>query len=488
MYGNNFFRRKEHSVVLAGVARIFLDALILAICHAVEEEGNNESSAESVDNHSIDYDDISGQDEWYADDPYMPTDDYIINKIMSASDDEETVVAEANVIHREGITRNRTREVLTFFVAGSVPIVGLAVTVLVSSIFLYYVRIEKLMRRYASEGVVVNGLILASYPDVYDTLIQSKATESLDCIETNNSYSMMSDDGSYQIAFQSDSGSDASEVHETDKGKKCDSVTENGKSHQKFGGENFGASSVQTASAKSSILVSWKKGKAKKNRSAVIGDDSEQYIRITTSTTSEKEADNDKSSPDDNEVSVGGDTNIAASNKKESTFKKYRVLVEYDYISCYDANENSSSRIIHKRLEVHGDDIQQTSTSMSAVKLHVLRDKPKSAYPSGEVYRSIRWQKRLCFIVHIVLGSSVVICMAFVVNYMLSPTLFLLYVGTSLLLLLFLNCFLQESFSEIIAHQFLENGVSRSSEFKRKSFDKQAILSALQNGTSFWFV
>ena len=89
MYGDNYFRRQEHSVVLAGIARILLDALILAICHAAEdEEGNNDSLADSVDNHSIDYDDVSGQDEWYADDPYMPTDDYIINKIMSASDDE----------------------------------------------------------------------------------------------------------------------------------------------------------------------------------------------------------------------------------------------------------------------------------------------------------------------------------------------------------------------------------------------------------------
>ena len=105
--------------------------------------------------------------------------------------------------------------------------------------FLYYVRIDKLMCQYAREGVVVNGLILASYPDVYDAAIQPEATESLDYIEINNCYSVMSDDGSYQVAFQSDSGSNF-EVHETDKSKKTDSVIENDKSNHKVGGELWG--------------------------------------------------------------------------------------------------------------------------------------------------------------------------------------------------------------------------------------------------------
>jgi hypothetical protein len=78
--------------------------------------------------------------------------------------------------------------------------------------------------------------------------------------------------------------------------------------------------------------------------------------------------------------------------------------------------------------------------------------------------------------------------MGFAVKYTVSPKLFLLYVGMSLILLPFLNCFLQESFSEDISKAYLENGVSRPSEFNMKSVNRQIIVSALQRGASFCYV
>jgi hypothetical protein len=515
MYRNNcILCRRENSVVIAAsVTRFLWNALILAICHAAEDEGDSEPSEDSADNHSIDYDDIAGQDEWYADDPYMPSDDYIINEIMSASDDgwdEEDIVVEANVIYEEDISRNRMREVLTFFVAGSVPILGLAITAVISATFLYYVRIETLMRRYARDGVVMNGLILASYPDIYETTTVLEATETLDYMQTNNTYSMMSEDGSYQLAYQSDSGSDDSTTHETDEGKDSGSVIKNETSHPRTV-----TGSVQSLSAKSSTLPSRKKAKEKERRYSNAGDVSVAISSTIASTTnksrrpnwnvrtftSEREIDeNAKVAPLENEVSVGDGTegsttqigwnaNPAPTERNLISFKKYIVLVEYDDVTLYDATNKAASRKIHKRLEVHGDDIQQTNASTSAfVKVHVLRDKPNSGYPTGEVFRSIRWQKKLSFIVHMMLGSSLVLCMGFAVKYTVSAKLFLLYVGMSLILLPFLNCFLQESFSEDISKAYLENGVSRPSEFNMKSVNKQLVVSALQKGTSFCYV
>ena len=502
--------RRENSVVIAaGVARFLWNALIVAICHAAEDEGYSEPSEDAADNHSIDYDDIAGQDEWYADDPYMPTDDYTINEIMSASDDgwdEEDIVVEADVRYEEDISRNRMREVLTLFVAGSVPILGLAITAVISTTFLYYVRIETLMRRYARDGVVVNGLILASYPDIYEATNTLEATETLDYMQTNNTYSMMSEDGSYQIAYQSDSGSDDSNMHETDEGKDSDSVI----CHPRIA-----TGSVQTSSVKSNTLPSRKGAKEKERRYSNAGDVSVAISSTMASSTnksrrpnwnvrtfaSEREIDeNAKVAPLENEISVGDGTegsttqlgwnaNPAPTERILISFKKYTVLVEYDDFTLYDATNEASSRKIHKRLEVHGDDIQQTNASTSAfVKVFVLRDKPNSGYPTGEVFRSIRWQKRLSFIVHIMLGSSLVLCMGFAVKYTVSPTLFLQYVGMSLILLPFLNCFLQESFSEDISKAYLENGVSRPSEFNMKSVNRQIIVSALQRGASFCYV
>lgn len=509
MYWNNFFRRREQSVLIAAVAKILWNALILAICHAAEaeEDINNESSEDSTENDSTDYDDIAGQDEWHADDPYMPTDDYIINEIMSSSDDEwdeKRAVAELNVTYEEEISRNRMREMLVYFVAGSVPMLGLAITAIVASTFLYYIRIERLMRQYAREGVEVNGLIIASYPDINDCVDTAGADY------TNNSYSMMTDDGSYQIAFQSESGSDVSEVHGTNEGKKSESVTEKEESRPMIGEVSVGAGSTQASTAKSFAPGSRKKGKAKSKRHVIIADGS---VKISSMEVSKSKSshrtwntpifrfrDNDKRAPLDNDVSVDEgsaastmqldcNTNTAPSQIKKLSLKKYLVLVEYDDVTFDDANNTASSRIIHKRLEVHVDDIQQTNASSNAiVKLHVLRDMPKSGYPSGDIFRSTRWQRRLPFIVYIMLGSSLVVCMAFVVKFMLPSTFFLVYGGVSLLLLPILYCFLQESFSEVIAKAYLENGASLPSEVSRMSLDKQTIILSLQNGTSFCYV
>jgi hypothetical protein len=358
------------------------------------------------------------------------------------------------------------------------------------------------MRQYAREGVEVNGLIIASYPEIYDCVNNAAP------VEINNSYSMMTDDGSYHLTYPSESGSDSSEVHETDEGKKSDYVSENEESRRISGEASIGAGSAQTSAAKSFA----KKGTTKSKRQDIVSDKCVKITSIEASKSKSRyrtwnaptfmtERDNDKSAPLDNDVSVGEgsaastmqldcNTNTALSQSKKLSIKKYLLLVEYDDVtSLHDVNNTTSSRIIHKRLEVHVDDIQQTKASSSAiVKLHVLRDKPKSGHPSGDISRSTRWQNRLPFIVYIMLGSSLVICVAFVVKFMLPSTFFLVYVGVSLLLLPVLHCFLHDSFSEVIAKAYLENGASLPSEFSRMSLDKRTIILSLQNGTSFCYV
>lgn len=417
--------------MVASVVRFLLFVLILAACGAAGDGGNDGGSQASADNDRSN-DGASDRDEWYADDPYMPTDDYVIQQIRAELD------AERNAMNYENEMRKaRVRRLLTNAVAITVSIVGLASAVFCSSILLYDLRMEMLMRRYASEGVVVEGRILVSDPDIEEATKTTDAVKPRPKIQNNDSYSIMTDDESYIAGSRSlYSFSVKSGAHDAEEGQKSDRMGEK-RWRDPIGSEvSFTDGSNQSSTSKS-------RGQASNAKTAT----SERTQKISD--------------------------------------VRYHVIVEYDDISYHDAISKRSSEIIRKRLWIMSEDVEGTNNGNFSTKLHVLRDKPKSGYPSGEVRRALRWQKRLSFNVHIILGLSFAICGAFVVKNILSPTLLYCYIGLLVLQLPIVHMFLRRSFTKVISESYLENGCIKPSKLARYPVDKQKMIFALKQGTSF---
>jgi len=442
-------KRKIHpyirviAAIRAGIAHLLCAILLLTICHASsndESSGNSEGShsqdtgdsEDNDENESEEYDDaVYQEDNWYADDPYYPTDDYYLQQ-MSHS--------ELNAMNNKNESPIDMHELLLHFLAGSVSIFGLASAVFCTAIFLYFLRVDSLLRRYASEGVAVDGRILASVPDIQEEMkrcseeISDRNITFADKIQNNDSYSMMTDDESYQISRSEYSGSDGS----VEEGQKHGNIKEREQRHPIISGAN----SAQASTAKS--------------RRPVTSDN----------------------------------TKVPEGRRRFLTMS-FRVMMEYDDITYHDIISQESSEVIRKRLLVMGEDIVEPSKSSSKllVKLHVLKNQPMSGHPCGEVRRAIRWQKRLSFNVYIMLGVALVIGGAIMAKKVLPSTLFFVYIGLIILQVPILNCFLDGSFSKIISDRYLENGLRLpATNPKTRLDDKEKMISALKHGTSFGFV
>jgi hypothetical protein len=430
MYRTNRILGRDHEAIIATVARFLLCVIILSACSGAEDDGNDGASKVSADNGRSN-DEAADRDEWYADDPYMPTDDEFIQQIRAELDAERSAMN-----YEDEFRTTRVRQLLINFVAISVSIVGLVSAVFCTSILLYDLRTDFLMRRYTREGVVVESRILVSDPDIEESMKAANVVnvvKPLPKIQNNDSYSIMTDDESYQAGSRSlYSFSVRSGAHDVEKGQKSDGTGVK-KWSDPIGSEvSFTDGSNQSSTSKSR----------------------EQTFNAKTATSD-------------------GTQNM-----------RFHVIVEYDDISYHDVISQYSSEIIRKRLWVMSEDVEGAGTNFST-KLHVLQDKPMSGYPCGEVRRALRWQKRLSFNVHIMLGLSFAICGAFVAKNILSPTLFHLYMGFLVLQLPMVQMFLQRSFTKVISEKYLENGYIMPSKLAKKPVDKQKMIAALKQGSSF---
>jgi len=430
------------AIVSAGIAHFVCAILLLAICHAAEGGSNDGSSNDSSRSQSQDYDDVVNDDAadvdaWQADDPYMPTDDYFLLSMKSEIEAEHQAEVEAEYNEKRG-REESMHKALMDVVGGSAGILGLASAVFCTSMFLYFLKVQNLMRQYERQGDIVEGRILASYPDIDEATKKANAIEHPDKIQNNESYSMMTDDESYQIGSRSGlSGSDGSGANDIEDGQKIYNMDEKEHSHRVIIGNSLAGGSLQTSTAKS-----------------------RQQIYNANEKISE--------------------------NKRKFLSQSFHVIVEYDDITYHDVINQESSKIIRKRLLVMGEDIdERINKSNLLVKLHVLQKLPMSGYPCGEVHRALRWQKILSFNVYIMLGASLVIGGGVVASHILSTKFLCGYMVLLVLQVPLLNCFLQRSFSEIISKEYLENGSTLSSESSEKHFDKEHMISALKHGTSF---
>ena len=434
-------RRRHHNnisiarfLVLCGIALVLLS---YNICNAAED--GNDGSANSGDNQKDDdviYDEIEdGEYSALYDDPYMPTDDAVLQELNAEIEAEEW---EALNSAKDSTGRDEVYKILRHVAAASAALLGLASAIFCTSIFLYFVRVQYLMRRYSSEGVVVDGRILASYPDIEEAIKKADADfkrwDTPDTSKVNHdSYSMMTDDGSYQNLSRSEySGSDRSGEKDVEQGQKGDhNVKEKEQTQPVEGGVSLAGGSTTTSAARSRQQISDTKG------------------------------------------------------RRKFLSRRFRVIVEYDDITYHDEINQESSEIIRKGLLIKGEDVEETNNNTSdlLVKLRVLKDKPLSGYPCGEVARARRWQRMLSFNLHLVLGVAFVVGGSILAHHSFPATLFYMYIGLLLLQVPSLNCFLHGSFNELISKDYLESGLSRPSGMMNKGIDEEKMLSSLKNGT-----
>jgi hypothetical protein len=417
---------------------IVLVALILVTCVAAEDDNNgNEATQSSEDDHEAysDASDADNQDEWYADDPYLPTDDEFVQQIQAEINAQQSQMIE-ELEHR----RSQIRQILIYTAAGSIAMLGLVAAIFCTSLLLYDLGVVMLMKRYMREGVVVDGRIIVSDPDIDESTKHEVVTHLPANIHNSDSYSMMTDDESYQ-----------------------------------GGSKEAGVFSIS-------------------GRSGII--DVEEGPSIDTKSKQPPQWTN----PIGSEVSFGNGSNdqtltvqstlqhVSAKafppKKRRIRPQRYHVIVEYDDISYHDAISNVSSEIIRKRYFIMGDDVEVTNDGNNIVKLYVLKQLPKSGFPCGEVRRSLRWQKKLLLNLNVMIGLLFVVGGAIAVETLLSRLFLYLYIGLLLLQLPYVSCFLQSSFSKILTDTYLESGYKQSLK-QKKVVDKRKLIVALKQGTSY---
>lgn len=436
-------RRCPVAAALAGISR-FLGLALIVICRAAEDDSNDsDSSRESADNQLYDdalYDGeaADGDGRWYADDPYMPTDDAILQE-MNAEVDAEMEAAINSMNGSEELSE--VHFLLMRVLAGSVSILGLASAVFCTSVLLYFLRVQSLMSRYSREGVVVDAKILACDPDFDEALKDAKEVDPPEKIRHADSYSMMTDDASYMASRSGElSGSDGS------------------------------GDDVETAAHRSEVGYD----KVHRHGAAASGI---SFAGVSTQLSTATKA--------KQQITIA---NTIPDKRPKFLDESFRVIVEYDDITYHDIINQDSSEVVRKRLSVRGEDIEEVknnSCSYRSVKLHVLRNQPRSGYPCGEVNRALRWQTKLSFNLHIMVGVAVVIGAGVVAKHLLPPSWFVAYVALLFVQIPALNCVLQNSFSQIISKEYLESGMrARKSD---KTRDTEGMVLALRNGTSFGF-
>ena len=432
-----------------------------------EEEDEDESQSQDNENQSQDQnnemdDDNVDYDRWYADDPYMPTDDYVLQQMRTQWDEEQLEAMNDENERREAMY-SRIREVSMNVLAGSMSILGFLSAIFTTSILLYFLRVQSLMRRYNREGVKVLAPILVSDPDIEEEMKRSQADgynrqhfigETSDKVQNNDSYSMMTDDESYNQVnsrISSDSGSDGSVV----RSRLFNDIEEAIKSDVNM--EELKEEHQRRHHRLVSTVVSFAGGSAH-----------------TKSTSKSR---------------------TVSKKKQRFLSKQFRVIVQYDDITYHDEINQESSSIIRKRLFVTGEDIVDNSKPSDAsskkrllVKLHVLKDEPNSGYPSGDINRALRCSKWLSFFMHLMVGCALVLGGVVMAQKLLPPALFYVYVGILLLQVPIMNCFLQKSFTGIISKEYLEDGMSLPYESSKKGINEEKMMSVLKNGTSFDFV
>ena len=443
-----------------------------------ESEDSEDSSEQSQDyNYNDDENNMmNNQDYWYTDDPNMPTDDAVLQQLQTEWEAEQIAAMLEAEEHRVAMY-NRIREVSMTALSVSMSILGFLSTLFCTTILLYFMRVQSLMRRYNNEGIKVVGRILASEPDIESSMkwsnggIVDYGPASIspidDKLRTHDSYSMMTDDGSYiQVGMSSSSESNGSAAPQDHNSKSLkEDVETEGRVVQQ-----------QKADFNMQVL---KEDEQRRHHNPIVS----SVVSIAGGSRVQT-----KSLVKTRHIN----NNQTISQRKEHfNSETFRVLVEYDDVTYHDEINQDSSDIIRKRLSIKGEDIEEKKKSNNngkqqiRVKLLVLKDEPNSGYSSGDISRALRWQKWLSFFIHVMVGCTIILAGVYTTKNIAPSTVYYIYIGMLLLQIPIMSCFLQKSFTKILSKEYLEDGLSMSSKSSMKgAVDKEKMMSTL-NSSSF---
>jgi hypothetical protein len=426
-----------------------LSALIVIhnfhICHAAQ--GSSDRGDKNDDVQWEDYNPRSRQDDddfdsdWYFDDPYArayyPTDDTVIAEMK------------ANMkVYREEQQRmkeERKEHTIQLFFAGSCALFGLILGTFCTSVSLYYAKKTSLVIRYHNEGIVVEANILASEPNVEGFLKNEHEKSSSGEIKT---LTKRSSDGDSEQAIH-DSYSIMTDDDDDDE-------------------TNYASySSTKGSSSSESVAAA-----------DVVSKEHDNDIKNITST-------------------PRNSNRSRAVEKKQSDFERVWNVIDQQHIPStqrfvvvVEYRDTESASKVRKRLFIMGNDIKVSESkemnNSPNVLLYVLKGTPKSGQCCGEIHRALKWNKQLSFF--FLLSFCIVLTMVTVVTAakMLSQTLLVAYVVVLLLLVSLQVVFLDAAFTNIIAKQYLEDGLDLPVwRLKNPSFEQKEMDMALKHGISF---
>eukprot|EP00986_Skeletonema_menzelii_P002658 scaffold743_cov145-Skeletonema_menzelii.AAC.7 len=422
--------------------RYFIPALIAIysfhLCCA-NDSSDNSYDSNNADDQWEDYNEqnyVQEDDDWYFDDPYIPTDDVVVAE-MKAS-------LKAYRKEQKLINEKRNAETIRLLSAGSSALFGLILGTFCTTVSLYYAKKTALLIRYEEEGIVVDATILASEPKIRNTEQEKSQTEAIETLTNKSS------DGDSEQAIH-DNYSMLSDDDDT----------------------NFASFSLGPNSSS--------KGSSSSESAAAADDNSQQdHNNLKNMTTARLSNRN---------ISVGRKQrkdfeNVwkAADQENIRSTQRFVVVVEYKHPQFVSR--------IRKRLMVMGNDIKLSESkgmSKSKVLLYVLKGSPKSGQCCEEIHRALKWNMQLSFF--FLLSFCIVLTTVVVVaaSKLLSQNLFLAYLVVLLLIMSLEILCLDAVFANIVAKQYLDYGhdLPVVTKMKNASFENKDLEMTLKHGASF---
>mmetsp|Transcript_29164 Transcript_29164/g.61928 ORF Transcript_29164/g.61928 Transcript_29164/m.61928 type:complete len:460 (+) Transcript_29164:145-1524(+) len=451
--------------------RFLLQLLLLgfattSICTAVRYGNNNE---ENINGNNLSWRELT-QDDAYSyrryggDDPYFPQydDAYLDDKVYI----NKTDVDELNDEEDEATEAKSTlkRSPVLIGLSYILPLAGTASALYCTAVALYFSKWDFLMNRYLDEGVTCKGIILASDPKINEVLeTEEKKLRRRRLLKTRSS-GLESFDESRGI-------SDYVTMTEDEEDASFQNPDEKLTQDSEDSGDRFIDRNLEYPNSNRNFSTSWTSNKMMNASNSMLVTKKTRDVRFKL----------------DNLPSFGKSSNIT---ERKIPQRKFRVVVEYDNMEYVTSDDQNIPNRIRKQLVVNGSDMQLKTTSSEEiglddeseifVDLYVLSGYPMSGYPRKEVYRALRWYRRLAVLGPLLFGFAV-IASAAAIAWLIFPPIFLFaYAAIILIVIPCVRGFLGGSIARLISREYLEQGINLSPAQSTEKLDESQIFIMLE--------
>jgi hypothetical protein len=389
---------------------------------------------------------------WQMDDPYFPTDDAIRQQYYSnTSIEKERTNGTISEVIKEVSRFMPSVDPIAVVSAASFFLAGIVTTIFSVAMTMYYLKLYALMRQYATQGIMVEGKMCESDPNMIYHIEKEEDggkrglihIDGGDGSDEQSNHEMIDHDGDDETTVTSyrriDNGSDESDHSEKIKEH---IITPRHSNENRNAPRNTSNSTTKSRLRQSRMFT-------QKQRQENIPVKSKQQLA-----TSEK-----------------------FHIRRNQAPKEYvKCNQKFDCVIEYNAASDGSK--IRKRMNVIGEDVTidedtNNSTKEFHIKLYILQNHPTSGISCGEVTRARGCHRCIIFLLCVVLGCAVIAGCAYAVCYYSPLPLFISYVVVLAIQVPLLNCFLSKSFDKVIASSYLENRAHVSEDTEKGFVEKR---------------